>query len=199
MSILPEQLETNGAGHLLALGELAQQEVSDWSRDGEHRRDLLSWPCVTARQGAAPQAKAELLTALRRNWSDLGTRYDLAIVSVDTDPRSFDCVQSALALLRDVVAKKVWVIVPREGLYALEPADLGALGFAALQPAEPGSGDSGTCAPAASGDESGTGLPAASGGESLLFYYDVATYKRTPDWLNAKGWAHPQRWGRFRW
>lgn len=24
--------------------------------------------------------------------------------------------------------------------------------------------------------------------------YDLATYKSTPDWLNARFWAHPERW-----
>lgn len=24
--------------------------------------------------------------------------------------------------------------------------------------------------------------------------YDLATYKPTPDWLNARYWAHPERW-----
>jgi hypothetical protein len=24
--------------------------------------------------------------------------------------------------------------------------------------------------------------------------YDLATYKSTPDWLNARYWAHPERW-----
>ena len=27
-----------------------------------------------------------------------------------------------------------------------------------------------------------------------VFYYDLATYKTVPDWLNARHWAHPERW-----
>lgn len=27
-----------------------------------------------------------------------------------------------------------------------------------------------------------------------VYRYDVATYKPVPDWLNAKYWAHPERW-----
>lgn len=27
-----------------------------------------------------------------------------------------------------------------------------------------------------------------------LYYYDLATYKTVPDWLNARYWAHPERW-----
>lgn len=27
-----------------------------------------------------------------------------------------------------------------------------------------------------------------------VYRYDIATYKPVPDWLNAKYWAHPERW-----
>jgi hypothetical protein len=27
-----------------------------------------------------------------------------------------------------------------------------------------------------------------------LYDYDLATYKTVPDWLNARYWAHPERW-----
>jgi hypothetical protein len=31
--------------------------------------------------------------------------------------------------------------------------------------------------------------------ENLRIYeYDLATYKAVPDWLNARFWAHPERW-----
>ncbi|MGI9336571.1 MAG: DUF6231 family protein, partial [Gammaproteobacteria bacterium] len=76
---------------------------------------------------------------------------------------------------RDVVSKRVWVIVPQCGSRSLEPADLTALGFAAL------------------------GVGELAGQEVALYGYDIATYKRTPEWLNAEGWAHPQRWDKFRW
>jgi hypothetical protein len=26
------------------------------------------------------------------------------------------------------------------------------------------------------------------------YYYDIDTYKTVPDWLNARFWAHPERW-----
>lgn len=32
-------------------------------------------------------------------------------------------------------------------------------------------------------------------GEGLRIHdYDLATYKTVPDWLNARHWAHPERW-----
>ena len=27
-----------------------------------------------------------------------------------------------------------------------------------------------------------------------IFHYDLANYKTVPDWLNARYWAHPERW-----
>jgi len=27
-----------------------------------------------------------------------------------------------------------------------------------------------------------------------IFHYDLDTYKTVPDWLNARYWAHPERW-----
>lgn len=27
-----------------------------------------------------------------------------------------------------------------------------------------------------------------------LYQFDIATYKQVPDWLNARYWAHPERW-----
>jgi len=27
-----------------------------------------------------------------------------------------------------------------------------------------------------------------------VFYYDLDSYKTVPDWLNARYWAHPERW-----
>jgi len=31
-------------------------------------------------------------------------------------------------------------------------------------------------------------------GEVRVYFYDLDTYKIVPDWLNARYWAHPERW-----
>jgi hypothetical protein len=31
-------------------------------------------------------------------------------------------------------------------------------------------------------------------GATRVFHYDLDTYKTVPDWLNARYWAHPERW-----
>lgn len=36
-------------------------------------------------------------------------------------------------------------------------------------------------------------------GDYALFRFNIHDYKDTPDWLNAKYWAHPERWGKARW
>ncbi|MBN2872050.1 MAG: hypothetical protein JXJ30_03970 [Halothiobacillaceae bacterium] len=32
-----------------------------------------------------------------------------------------------------------------------------------------------------------------------VYLFDIDTYKDTPDWLNARHWAHPELWGKYRW
>ncbi len=32
-----------------------------------------------------------------------------------------------------------------------------------------------------------------------VYGFDLSTYKATPDWLNARHWAHPEHWGKNRW
>ena len=36
-------------------------------------------------------------------------------------------------------------------------------------------------------------------GEDCLAYFDMNDYKQTPDWLNARHWARPELWDKFRW
>lgn len=38
-----------------------------------------------------------------------------------------------------------------------------------------------------------------SNGKLGLYYFDLYDYKRTPNWLNPKHWAHPERWDKDRW
>lgn len=32
-----------------------------------------------------------------------------------------------------------------------------------------------------------------------IFGFDLGTYKATPEWLNARHWAHPEHWDKYRW
>ncbi|MGH8503859.1 MAG: DUF6231 family protein [Gammaproteobacteria bacterium] len=33
----------------------------------------------------------------------------------------------------------------------------------------------------------------------ILYHYDIYDYKLTPDWLNSRYWANPERWEKQRW
>lgn len=38
------------------------------------------------------------------------------------------------------------------------------------------------------------------GDDALAVYgFHIDRYKRTPDWLNARNWANPENWNRYRW
>lgn len=71
-----------------------------------------------------------------------------------------------LARVRDFVAPRIIVIADAQ--CALTRADFLALGFEIL---------------ATDADA-----------QISLYQFDLATYKQVPDWLNARFWAHPERW-----
>lgn len=43
------------------------------------------------------------------------------------------------------------------------------------------------------------GIYDEAGGHIGLFSFDIDRYKHTPDWLNARNWANPELWDRYRW
>lgn len=73
---------------------------------------------------------------------------------------------TVLARVRDFVAS--WIIVITDAHCALTRLDFLALGYESL------------CADDAE--------------QIKLYQFDLATYKQVPDWLNARFWAHPERW-----
>jgi hypothetical protein len=78
--------------------------------------------------------------------------------------------ESIVAHLRDVLAQRLLWLVEAGSPWTRQ--DLLALGFRLLDKAD-------------NGDE--------------LYGYDIDNYKITPDWLNAKHWANPEKWGKKRW
>jgi hypothetical protein len=93
------------------------------------------------------------------------TRADLALVSNLSDVGS---KTDALNLLGSLRLQAPCVLAISDEIDLLEFSDFLALGFDRLY-ASPAEG-------------------------SLLYCHDIATYKTVPDWLNAKFWAHPERW-----
>lgn len=41
--------------------------------------------------------------------------------------------------------------------------------------------------------------PIADAGTAMIWGHHIANYKRTPDWLNPRFWANPERWDVERW
>ena len=35
--------------------------------------------------------------------------------------------------------------------------------------------------------------------ENEFWQFNILTYKQVPDWLNARFWANPENWTKFRW
>lgn len=41
--------------------------------------------------------------------------------------------------------------------------------------------------------------PLGSYGEDVIACFDIDDYKQVPSWLNARHWARPELWNKFRW
>ena len=41
--------------------------------------------------------------------------------------------------------------------------------------------------------------PASDAQDLAIWQFNILTYKQVPDWLNAKYWANPDNWNKFRW
>ena len=161
--------------------------VCDWLRAGPHKvllsvgqtsADLLRSIATGADAAtvhiacAPPAAPHDWLQALA-----VHARFDAAVLSgvVETLPEA--ATTSVLASLRDVLAGR-FLLLFADDVWSSSGAtakQLLALGLRGIGPV----------------DNDGCTLQA--------WEYDLANYKRTPDWLNARGWAHPENWGRYRW
>ena len=100
-------------------------------------------------------------------------RYDLAIVMLDqpeTQQLSEQEKSQFLVKLRDLFAKRLVVVSQREDEKLLR-----ALGFTQLLDKTRYEAD------------------------FVLWQFNILTYKHVPDWLNAKFWANPENWDKFRW
>lgn len=100
-------------------------------------------------------------------------RYDLALVIFhhDTQQHLSDDQQSQLIVkLRDLMAKRLIVIADHT-----QEQQLRALGLTQM-------------------------LNQTFDHEQLMVWqFNILNYKQVPDWLNARFWANPERWNKFRW
>lgn len=100
-------------------------------------------------------------------------RYDLAVVILNVPELCTLNIQQKTQLLvklRDLMAKRILLIATNE-----EQALLRALGFTQL-------------------------VGQQSENQDFAFWqFNILDYKQVPDWLNAKFWANPENWNKFRW
>jgi len=109
------------------------------------------------------------------NHSLFQQRYDLAIVSGTLESVNTQTGQHILGRLRDLCVPRLAVLVDLNQC-DWSTADLLAFGLVRINHY-----DIGKTQPVA------------------LYHYNIETYKRTPDWFNAKSWANPHLWNKFWW
>jgi hypothetical protein len=96
-------------------------------------------------------------------------RYDLGVIALDGCRPSE--MWPVLAKCRDILTRHFIVVAP-------DTTDWPAAEFLALGM---------------------TQTDTANQTDYVVYEYDIASYKTTPDWLSAKGWANPERWEKERW
>ncbi len=119
--------------------------------------------------GAAPEQLMRIWpNAARKQSGDI--RFDLAIY---VDPQanvSEQEFQQTLAAARDRWAKQVIALIPiGSNTHVLEES-LFSLGFSRRP------------------------LPKFLNSDYIAYCFSISFYKKTPDWLNSKYWANPERW-----
>lgn len=96
-------------------------------------------------------------------------KFDYAILADLPGTLDKTSSEAVIANMRDIKAQKVFWVIDSHSPW--ESKDAIALGFHQLQQ-----------------DDGAT-----------LYGYDIDNYKTTPDWLNARHWANPERWNKDRW
>ncbi len=95
--------------------------------------------------------------------------FDYAVLTDLPGALTHASAEALIARMRDINAQKVFWVLGEAAPWT--PKDAISLGFHQLQQ-----------------DKGFT-----------LYGFDINNYKSTPDWLNAKHWANPERWNQNRW
>lgn len=161
---LRQQLETWQPRTLLGVGDAAAGLL----------RDFAGATPDCALEVVESQNAGERLLSLRSEQ-----RYDFALVAGYLEKVDSAQGSAVIARLRDVLARRLCVIVlsgkQTESETSWSDSELFAFGLTLLSRFE---------------DQGKTGR---------LFGFDISSYKQTPDWLSPRHWAHPELWGKFRW
>lgn len=105
-------------------------------------------------------------TAVRRHGDASGTPCALALGVDALDGLDAPAAEHLISRVRLYVAPRILLAVPAS--CALDADAFRALGF--------------------------TLSATDAAANRRVHYYDIDTYKTVPDWLNARFWAHPERW-----
>ncbi|MFA9204238.1 MAG: DUF6231 family protein, partial [Flavobacteriales bacterium] len=99
-------------------------------------------------------------------------RYDLAVLQASGELDTL-AVTQGLTRLRDLLARRVLVVVTEPALTDI-PTQLRALGFSQL-------------------------VDVQADQPWQIWQFNILAYKQVPDWLNAKFWANPENFHKYRW
>ncbi len=107
-------------------------------------------------------------------------RFDVAVVANTLEHMDKAGAGRLIARLRDLNAPRLYIVIPMgprwPGLAShWAPADMIAYGMTRV------------------GDHTREGKPLQ------LYKFDIAEYKKNPDWLNPDHWANPELWDKYRW
>ena len=148
---------------ILAIGDTSAEALDHWQNEQPHLRVTAVSCCddLLARVQAAGQHEA-------------------AVVSGTLEHLERAEAEQLIALLRDQVAQRLFVLLPigddwpgQRSHWSL--TDMTALGLRQV----------------ACFEHEGRALH--------LYRFDLYDYKLTPDWLNPRFWANPEMWDRARW
>lgn len=124
--------------------------------------------------GIAPSVEAEGIRLQSVNSTDLlqqpfQQRYGVALLQL-RDEDNQQQLSLTLGRLRDLLAERVVAVIPPNS-HVWTVTHLLEFGFSRIL------------------DQDGW----------QVWGFDIHTYKQVPDWLNARFWANPENWNRFRW
>ncbi len=141
---------------------------------GDIARDYVSQQAVLGVQVEVAQVSAQ-------DWQTVLQQpklFDLAIVSQVIEHESKALGRQLLAALRDQLSRQYCVYLALNDEQAVSQWQLSdMLSMALVRVNE---------------------YPQESS-HHALFKYSIASYKRTPDWLNPDNWANPELWGKYWW
>lgn len=155
--------------------EEAIQEILAWLHQAQPKRLLLVCPADSALHRAVTHVhegarRLDPEAAVPEALDD--NVYDLAIVAQTLERLPRENAGMLLSRLRDLHSKRFLTLVHLGGESGWSNTELIAYGMKRC---------------------------GRFPGGYALYRFNIHDYKDTPDWLNAKHWAHPERWGKARW